>query len=104
MVQEDVVLLDGSTKTIEIKPLGALTADIIIDKYLKINSIKQTPEGSEIDMTGSHITLIRGDFLRKGIKDVDPDTIDPEDVDRIYKKYYEKHLNLALRGMGGNPN
>ena len=104
MVREIVKLIDGTEKEIEIKPIGGLSADMILNKHLKINSIKNTGEDSEINLAGSSLLLIRGEFLRRGITDVDPDMIEAEDLHRIYQKYYEKFLTLAMKGMGGNPN
>jgi hypothetical protein len=103
MVKETVTMLDESKKEINVSPVGVLTADIILDNNLKLNKIVQKGDSKEVDLTGSSLMLIRGDFLKKGL-DVDPDTISIEDADRIYKKYYEKIVNLAMGGMGGNPN
>lgn len=104
MVKEKVVLLETEeTVEINVKQIGVLTADKILDENLKLNKIIQSGDTKEVDMTGSSLMLIRGAFLTKGL-DVDPDTISIEDADRIYKKYYEKIVNLAMGGMGGNPN
>ena len=103
MVKETVTMLDETTKEINVSPVGVLTADIILDNNLKLNKIVQKGDSKEVDLTGSSLMLIRGDFLKKGL-DIDPDTISIEDADRIYKKYYEKIVNLAMGGMGGNPN
>ena len=103
MVKETVTMLDESKKEINVSPVGVLTADIILDNNLKLNKIVQKGDSKEVDLTGSSLMLIRGDFLKKGL-DIDPDTISIEDADRIYKKYYEKIVNLAMGGMGGNPN
>ncbi len=102
MVKETVTMFDGTQKEIEIKFIGTLTADMILDNHLKINNINQ--KTGEIDLKGSSLLLIRGSFLKKGITDVNPDEIEVEDANRIYKKYYEKILTLTLQGMGGNPN
>ena len=102
MVKETVTMFDGTQKEIEIKFIGTLTADKILNDHLKINSINQ--KTGEIDLAGSSLLLIKGAFLTKGIKDVNPDEIDIEDANKIYKKYYEKILTLTLQGMGGNPN
>lgn len=102
MVKEKVKMFDGTEKEIEIKFIGTLSADKILNNHLKINNINQ--KTGEIDLTGSSLLLIRGAFLSKGITDVNPDEIDVEDANRVYKKYYEKILTLTLQGMGGNPN
>ena len=86
MVKETVTMLDESTKEINVSPVGVLTADIILDNNLKLNKIVQKGDSKEVDLTGSSLMLIRGDFLKKGL-DIDPDTISIEDADRIYKKY-----------------
>lgn len=105
MVKETVKLNDGTEKEIEVHSIGVLTADAILDKHLKLNGIKQSSDMQEMDLKGSSLMLIRGEFLSKGIKGIDNvDDIYYEDADRIYKKYFEKILNLAMSGMGGNPN
>lgn len=95
---ETLKLQDGSEVDAEIHPIGYLLMNQLQDEFIKINSFTKRDDGA-IEMGGDiKLFSLKNKLIEKGVKNVDVNQLSIEEGDRIYKKYFEKYVNLALGG------
>ena len=100
-MKETVYLIDDTTQEIEVFSLGFRKAMQIAKNHIPIDGLTNHADGSStyngsFDVFGLQLSSL------ETIKGLDLDKLKPEEGTRLYKKYFEKSIQMAL-GQGGDP-
>jgi predicted DNA-binding antitoxin AbrB/MazE fold protein len=102
MVLEKVKYNDGTEVEVNITSLGFRKAMQLMSKYIPLEGIKQNKDGS-VEMNGSLKLFELQVACLETIEGLDIDKVDITEGKRIYNKYFEESISMAM-GQGGNPN